>query len=59
VREESADKAIASHVVNLHTHARVREDAQGEISIEDLKKYLTYAKMKFFPRLSEEAGQVL
>lgn len=26
IREESADKAIASHVVNLHTHARVKED---------------------------------
>jgi DNA replication licensing factor MCM5 len=24
-----------------------------------MKKYLTYAKMKFFPRLSEEAGQML
>jgi DNA replication licensing factor MCM5 len=59
IREESADKAIASHVVNLHTYARVREDAQGEINMEDLKKYLTYAKMKYFPRLSEEAGHVL
>ena len=59
IRDESADKAIASHVVNLHTYARVREDAQGEISMEDLKKYLTYAKMKYFPRLSEEAGHVL
>ena len=27
--------------------------------MEDLKKYLTYAKMKYFPRLSEEAGHVL
>ena len=26
IREESADKAIASHVVNLHTHAKARED---------------------------------
>jgi DNA replicative helicase MCM subunit Mcm2 (Cdc46/Mcm family) len=59
IREESADKAIASHVVNLHTHAKAREDTQGEISMDDLKKYLTYAKMKFFPRLSEEAGHVL
>ena len=33
--------------------------AEAEISIEDLKKYLTYAKMKVFPRLSEEAGGML
>jgi DNA replicative helicase MCM subunit Mcm2 (Cdc46/Mcm family) len=37
----------------------MRDDQQGEITIELMKKYLTYAKMKFFPRLSEEAGQVL
>ena len=59
IREESSDKAIASHVVNLHTYAKAREENNAEISIEDLKKYLTYAKMKFFPRLSEEAGQIL
>lgn len=27
--------------------------------MEDLRKYVTYAKMKIFPRLSEEAGQHL
>ena len=60
IREESADKAIAAHVVNLHTYARAREDGQNaEISLEDLRKYVTYAKMKYFPRLSEEAGHVL
>lgn len=59
IRDETSDRAIASHVVNLHQHAKIREDAQGEINVEDLKKYLTYAKMKFFPRLSEEAGQLL
>ncbi len=26
IREESADKAIASHVVNLHTYHKARED---------------------------------
>jgi DNA replication licensing factor MCM5 len=37
----------------------VRDDQQGDISVDFLKKYLTYAKMKIFPRLTEEAGQVL
>lgn len=59
IREEAADKAIASHVVNLHTYSRVREEQSTDVSIEDLKKYLTYAKMKHFPRLSEEAGHIL
>lgn len=59
IRDESADKLIASHVVNLHTYAKAREDTSSEISIEMMKKYLTYAKMKYFPRLSEEAGHIL
>ena len=52
------DKAIASHVINLHM-MRFDEAAEAEISLEDLRKYLTYAKMKVFPRLSEEAGLML
>lgn len=58
VREEDADKAIATHVVNLHM---LRQDASNspEIEIDFLKKYLTYAKQKIFPRLSEEAGNAL
>jgi DNA replicative helicase MCM subunit Mcm2 (Cdc46/Mcm family) len=35
------------------------EEVQGEISMDLLRKYVTYAKMKFSPRLSEEAGQML
>ena len=57
-RKESIDKAIASHVVNLHMN-KINEDSQADISIADLRKYLTYAKQKVFPRVSEEAGQML
>ena len=60
IREEGADKAIASHVVNLHTYGRNNnEESASDISLEDLRKYITYAKMKVFPRLSEEAGHML
>jgi DNA replication licensing factor MCM5 len=60
IREESADKAIASHVVNLHTYGKNNnEENASDISLEMLRKYVTYAKMKVFPRLSEEAGHML
>lgn len=58
LRLEHIDKAIADHVVNLHMN-KISEAAKADISIEDLKKYLTYAKSKVFPRVSEEAGQML
>ena len=38
---------------------KLGENKQADISIDMLKKYLTYAKMKVFPRLSEEAGHML
>lgn len=60
IREESADKAIASHVVNLHTFGKnMNDESQSDFSLEDLRKYITYAKMKYYPRLSEEAGHML
>jgi DNA replication licensing factor MCM5 len=44
----------------LHTTLRnYAEDLNAEISVEDIRKYVTYAKMKVFPRLSEEAGHML
>ena len=58
VRKEAIDKAIASHVVNLHMN-KISEQDNADISIGDLKKYLTYAKLKISPRVSEEAGQML
>lgn len=58
VRREDVDKAIATHVVNLHMN-KFNEAAEAEVSLDDLRKYLTYAKMKVFPRLSEQAGHML
>ena len=57
-RLESLDKKIATHVVNLHMN-KISNEAQADISVPMLKKYLTYSKMKIFPRLSEEAGHML
>jgi len=61
IREENADKQIASHIVNLHTFGRSQfsDDSNADVSLEDLRKYITYAKMKVFPRITEEAGHLL
>jgi DNA replication licensing factor MCM5 len=59
IREEGADKRMAAHVVNLHMYAKASEEKAAEFSIEDLRKYITYSKMKYFPRLSEEAANML
>jgi DNA replication licensing factor MCM5 len=58
MREEAIDKAIASHVVNLHMN---KQDASNtpDVDMDDLRKYLCYAKTKVFPRVSEEAAHML
>jgi len=58
LREEAVDKAIASHVVNLHM-LKIDASNSAEVDMDDLRKYLCYAKMKVFPRISEEAAHML
>lgn len=58
IREDKLDKAIASHVLNLHMHGKT-EETQGEITLEFLRKYCCYAKQKVQPKLTEEACQML
>ena len=58
IREDRNDKAIADHVINLHQNMIVA-DREGEIPLDLLKKYITYAKTKIRPRLSEEAAHQL
>lgn len=54
VREEKIDKAIASHVLNLHMHAKA-EETRTEIPLELLRKYCCYAKSKVQPKLSDQS----
>jgi DNA replicative helicase MCM subunit Mcm2 (Cdc46/Mcm family) len=58
IRNEESDRRIAEHVVGLHTFGR-KEESNSEISLEDLKKYITYTKMNYYPRLTEESGHML
>jgi len=58
IREDNVDKAIAGHVVGLHMN-RMDASNTSDISMDDLRKYLCYAKMKVYPRLSEEAAHML
>lgn len=50
---------MAKHVVSLHQGAGNYQEAQGEIDLDLLRKYITYAKTKTSPRLGEEAGGML
>jgi DNA replication licensing factor MCM5 len=63
VRDEhdrGRDERIAKHVMGIQMGGRgVEEQVQAEISIEKMKRYITYCKQKCAPRLSPEAAEKL
>ncbi len=59
IRGDVIDRQIADHVIGLHMGTVGAEEVQGEIPLEMLKKYITYARTKCYPRLTEESGATL
>lgn len=58
---ESRDRSIAQHVMNIHTGtgANQSEAAEGEIPVDVMKRYIQYAKARCAPRLTAEALEKL
>ena len=61
---EQRDISIANHVINIHTGRSLQEqedlENRGmEISIDKMKRYITYCRMRCAPRLSAQAAEKL
>ncbi|VDI54819.1 replicative DNA helicase Mcm, partial [Mytilus galloprovincialis] len=58
---EARDITLAKHVMNVHLNAlqMTEEQAEGEISLETLKKYIGYCRRKCGPRLNADAAEKL
>lgn len=66
---EERDISIANHVINIHTGAssaltdgsdgRSNVDTENELSLETMKRYVTYCRLKCAPRLTSEAAERL
>jgi len=60
---EERDATLARHVMNVHMNANVgginNKAADGEISLENLRRYISYVRSKCGPRLSETAAEKL
>ena len=60
VRDVKQDEEKARYVLDVNISGKVPERREeGEISINELKKYIAYARMKCTPKISPEAGQML
>lgn len=61
---EERDISIANHVMNIHTGRTTQtegelENAGMEISMEKMRRYITYCRLKCAPRLSAQAAEKL
>ncbi|KAK4050316.1 minichromosome maintenance protein 5 [Microbotryomycetes sp. JL221] len=57
--EEGRDRTIAHHIMNIHMNRATTDQAVGEIDIDKMKRYVSYAKARCAPRLSPEAAEKL
>ncbi|KAG9234687.1 MCM2/3/5 family-domain-containing protein [Amylocarpus encephaloides] len=54
------DETIAKHVIGIHKGGYgVEEQAESEIPVEKMKRYISYCRSRMAPRLSPEAGEKL
>lgn len=58
---EKRDMTLAKHVLNLHANAQktIEETPEGELSLNLLKKYISYCRSTCGPRLDSEAAAML
>uniref|UniRef100_A0A2P2HWJ7 DNA replication licensing factor MCM5 n=1 Tax=Hirondellea gigas TaxID=1518452 RepID=A0A2P2HWJ7_9CRUS len=59
--DEEKDMILAKHVMNVHLNARSTQETnvEGELSLQFLKKYVSYCRSRCGPRLTETAGAKL
>ncbi|KAG8898440.1 hypothetical protein FRB99_007434, partial [Tulasnella sp. 403] len=57
--DESLDRRLAEHLVSLYVEDAPMTAGQDILDIEKLTAYITYARAKIHPRLSDEASQEL
>ncbi|TQS37587.1 hypothetical protein Golomagni_01933 [Golovinomyces magnicellulatus] len=58
--DRARDERIAKHVMGIHMGNRgAEEQTEAEISVEKMKRYISYCKSRSAPRLSPEAAEKL
>ena len=61
IHNKERDERIAHHIVDISASNKISniKKEEGEISINDLKKYIAYARMNCTPKLTEESAKAL
>ena len=61
IHNKDRDEQIARHIVDISASNKVQniKKEEGEISVNDLKKYIAWARMNCTPKLTEESAKAL
>ena len=61
IHNRERDERIAHHIVDISASNKISSSKkeEGEISINDLKKYIAYARMNCTPKLNEDSAKAL
>ncbi|KAL3477685.1 MCM2/3/5 family-domain-containing protein [Aspergillus californicus] len=58
--ERGRDEKIARHVMGVHMGGRgIEEQVEAEVSLDKMKRYISYCRSRCAPRLSPEAAEKL
>jgi len=60
IHNKERDERMAHHIIDISASNKITtRKEEGEISTNDLKKYIAFARMNCTPKLSEESAKVL
>ena len=59
VHDEQRDSTLARHVMGIHINASADKAEEGELSVAELKRYISFCRTRCGPRLEEEAAKKL
>ncbi|PVU96856.1 hypothetical protein BB561_000921 [Smittium simulii] len=56
---ESRDRTIAQHVLQVHASGAKQDSVEGELTLDQMSRYVTYCKSMCAPRLTAQASERL
>ena len=60
IHNKERDEKMAHHIVDISASNKIStRKEEGEISVNDLKRYIAYARMNCTPKLTEESAKAL
>jgi DNA replication licensing factor MCM5 len=58
IKDSKNDEKLARHVMNVHKTG-LSTNKEGDMGLDELKRYIAYCRMKVSPRISIEASETL